>query len=452
MKIQYALYRADKKWRFLFISATIVLMSFHTLQAQQPATAAFTLNDCIETALQNNPEIAAMEWDASASKEKQKQVFSELLPSISSTFDYSRYIDEQRILPVRQPGEPAVLSRDIFSGDIVLNLPLFSGGRLVNRVKAAELLHQSALHRLSRGREELVFNVSSVFFSILAQEHAIGSLEFSIGTLQEHVKRIEALVAAQKAANVDRLRTEVRLAEIQQRLIHEKNLLTIQRHLLTNLLGLEQSHGQILLKGALDMPQNSIIPTSKATITNALQNRDDYLAVKTSQAAHERNVNAAKAEHYPVVSLQAIYGGRWAAGKKIGVGDDFGDIGHVGIALELPIFEGGQINTKIREEHAALMAARERLRNLELLIRFEVETALSNVISSEERVAVTQKSIAQAQESLRIEQQKYNLGKGAIVDVLDAQTALLESETTYYRALAEYHTAVAQLKFSMGTK
>jgi outer membrane protein TolC len=60
------------------------------------------------------------------------------------------------------------------------------------------------------------------------------------------------------------------------------------------------------------------------------------------------------------------------------------------------------------------------------------------------------KSIALARESLRIEQQKYDLGKGAIVDVLDAQAALLESETTYYRVLSEFHTALAQLKFAIG--
>ncbi len=436
--------------RLLLVLSPLLFISHSYLQAQSSNTPVFTLNYCIETALQNNPEIAAMEWDAEAAKERHQQAFSERLPRLSSRFDYTRNLDEQRILPVRQPGEPAILSRDIFSGDILLNLPLFTGGRLINQVKAAELLHQSALHRLSRSRDELVFNVSSVFFNILAQKHAIESLEFSIGTLEEHVKRIEALAAAQKAANVDRLRTEVRLADIQQQLIREKNLLNIQRQLLTNLLGMERSHGQILLKGDLDIPQDSMVPKSEAALTNALQHREDYLAAKTSLAAHARNVDAAKAGHWPMVSLQAIYGGRRAAGKKTGTGDDFGDIGHVAIGLELPLFEGGRINAKIREEHAAHTAAHERLRKLELQIRLEIETALSYVISAEERVAVTQKTIAQAKESLRIEQQKYNLGKGAIVDVLDAQAALLESETTYYRSLAEYHTAVAQLKLAIG--
>jgi outer membrane protein TolC len=125
-------------------------------------------------------------------------------------------------------------------------------------------------------------------------------------------------------------------------------------------------------------------------------------------------------------------------------------VGRAGLVLEVPIFEGGQVDAGIREQRANLAAAQERLRLLDLQVRLEVETALFNVESSAERAAAVRTSIAQAKESLRIEQQKYSLGKGAIVDVLDAQTALLETETTYYRVLADYHTAIAQLKLAMG--
>jgi outer membrane protein TolC len=61
-----------------------------------------------------------------------------------------------------------------------------------------------------------------------------------------------------------------------------------------------------------------------------------------------------------------------------------------------------------------------------------------------------EKSLEQAKESLRIEILKYNLGAGTITDVLDAQAALLLTETTYYRALADFRTALARLKLAMG--
>ena len=83
-------------------------------------------------------------------------------------------------------------------------------------------------------------------------------------------------------------------------------------------------------------------------------------------------------------------------------------------------------------------------------IRLDVETAILNVTSAWQRVVSAEKSIALAEESLRIEREKYEYGKGTITDVLDAQSALLEAQTGYYRTLAEYKTAVAQLTLAMG--
>ena len=109
------------------------------------------------------------------------------------------------------------------------------------------------------------------------------------------------------------------------------------------------------------------------------------------------------------------------------------------------------VKTKIiREEISVLAAAQERLRKLNLQVRQEVETAILDVDSSSERVKATEKAIEQARESLRIETLKYNLGAGTITDILDAQTALLLTETTYYRALADFRTALARLKLAVG--
>jgi outer membrane protein TolC len=118
--------------------------------------------------------------------------------------------------------------------------------------------------------------------------------------------------------------------------------------------------------------------------------------------------------------------------------------------LDLPIFEGGRIEARVRQERARLSAEQERLRRLELQIRLDVETAILNIGSSAQRVEATGKAIDQAEESLRIEREKYDLGRGSITDVLDAQSALLDSQTNYYLALADYSTASAQLKLAVG--
>ena len=108
------------------------------------------------------------------------------------------------------------------------------------------------------------------------------------------------------------------------------------------------------------------------------------------------------------------------------------------------------MSAKVSEEMATLAAARERLRKLELQIRQETETAALDVLSNKARIKATEKSIEQAKESFRLESLRYELGKGSITDVLDAASAQLEAETTYYRAVIDYHISMAKVKLATG--
>jgi len=126
------------------------------------------------------------------------------------------------------------------------------------------------------------------------------------------------------------------------------------------------------------------------------------------------------------------------------------DVGQIGVMAEIPIFQGGQIKARIRRERANLSAARQRLRKLGLQIQLDVKTALLNTQSTYEQVQATKTAIDQATESLRIEREKYDQGKGSITDVLDAQASLLFTQTSYYKALAAYNVVLAQYRLAIG--
>ena len=419
----------------------------------QPAQGPLTLREAIRLALANNPEVAATAYDMDAAQAQRDFAAGQRLPSLHAIGGYSHLLDSQRLIAARENGELGAFSRDLFSGDLVVTMPLFTGGRITSEIKAAELLQKAAEHRLARTREELVFNVSSVFYGILAQREVIQSLDFSKKALQEHLKRVGELIAAHKAAKVDQLRTEVRVADLEQRLVRERNVQAIQERVLANLLGLDRPEKPVAPTGELRLAEAAIPETAHA-LGQAFKGRPDYLAARAALEAQAKAVDAARAAHWPTVALQGAYGGRWAAdptGRPSGLSSS-DDIGRVGAVADIPIFEGGRLEARVRQEKARLLAAQERLRRLELQVQLDVETAALNIGSAAQRVEATEKAIEQAKESLRIEREKYDLGKGAIVDVLDAQSALLDSQTNYYRALADYNVALAQLKLATGEK
>ena len=409
------------------------------------------LEDAIKIALQNNPELAMVKHTRDAASARHSQAFGRALPKISAIGGYTQYIDDQRLVPPRYNGELGVFGDNIYSADIVVSQPIFTGGRLFNEIDASKLLQQSAIHRSSRTGNELIFNVSGIFYSILAQKEVITSLAFSKDAMNEHLNRINDLIARKKAAKVDRLRTEVRIADIDQSLTHAKNVLSIEKRLLANLMGAPDTMESFDISGTLERVTFAGVALEDSLET-AFEYREDYLAARAELEAQAKFVDAARAGHWPYISLQGAYGMRWmpeSSDDPTGT-DSSEDLGRVGIFVELPIFEGGQVAARVREQRAALAVSREKLRALAFRLRLDVETAGLNIESASKRINATQKAIEQAQEALRIERKKYDHGKGALIDVLDAQNALLDAQTNYYQSQAEYNTAVAQLRLATG--
>ncbi|MFU8778036.1 MAG: TolC family protein [Roseovarius sp.] len=408
------------------------------------------LQDCIALALAHNPSIRQGYWHTEEASAQRDRAASQRWPEMTIEGGYREFLDDQRLVGVRAPGEPGVWSSSQYSADVVVSIPLFMGGRIINNMRASELRTRAAEHQLARTREELVFNVSSLFYAILGQRQVIESLVFAQTTLQEHRQRVQALLDAGKAARVDLLRTEVRLADLEQKLVEQRNVRTIQRQTLLNLLGVESTpdslpevEGELSLQ-PFDLPADSL--------ALAQTQRSDYQAAQAECAAQAHAVDAMRGEHAPVLALAGSYGRRWAGGNTLtqeGARNDE-DVGSIGLTLSIPLFEGGRIRADVRGAQARLAAAQERLRELELRIRLDVQNAIANLQSSRARIRATEVSIAQARESLRIEREKHAIGQGSITDVLDAQTALLEAETSHAQTLAAYNQAVVQYRLAVG--
>jgi outer membrane protein TolC len=229
----------------------------HAVASQiDPSTAepgretSLSLEQCIQIALANNPDIAARKWEVSQAEAQKDGSLGARWPTLRAAGAYNYYyIDAQRLIPARENGEPGVFSHTLTGADLLLSMPLFTGGQITNRIKASELLLAASENRLARTREELVFNVTSVFNAILGQQQVIGSLLFSIEVLQQQIGRIKDLISVQKGTKVDLLRTEVRLANLEQRLVQEKNTLLIQQRVLANLMGWKEQRTPVDRRG-----------------------------------------------------------------------------------------------------------------------------------------------------------------------------------------------------------
>lgn len=410
-----------------------------------------TLPEAIDLALQRNPGIQVQMHQAESARADWREARGKRLPHLSAAASASRYLDDQRLVPARSPGEPGTWSENQYGADLVLELPLFTGGRLINRASAARLMAEAAMDRLGRTREEIVFNVTSTFYAILEQRRVIDSLRFSRKAVSRQKQKIQDLIAVEKGVRVDLLRVRVRLSDIEQQIIAEENRLDALNRLLASLLGMETGQKRLPVKGELSFEGSDI--SGPVLWQEVYAARQDYQALENQARAAEKSLAAARGEYWPMLALQGAYGGRWAAGDtNVQAGaEEEEDVGSIGLHLEMPLFAGGEIAARTAGARADQAAAQSRLRELELTIRREVQNARDAVIADTKRVQTTRAAIEEAKEALDIEQSKYELGKGTIVEVLDAQDALLRAQTNLARALAAYNTDLARLELARGT-
>ena len=419
-------------------------------QAQQ-AVRGLTLQECIAQALTSSPRAVRDRYLIDAASAGLDRNRGERLPTLSARANYRHSLDNVRLTPARDPGEVGTFADDVGALDAVVRLPLYSGGGITAGIDAARAGVDAAAGNLTRTRQELVYDVTALFYAILGQRKGVDSVDASRKAMDEHRRRVADLLAASKVARVDLLRTEVRLADLEQRQVRETNVLAIYHRRLVNLLGGMPKAPPFAIVGDLAL-QAGEPPELAPALAAARIARPDLAAARAAVEAQAAKVVVARAGGRPAVSLEASFGGRWAIDPETrqSGADSSEDAGFIGVAVEIPIFQGGRVSAAAREERARLAAQQESLRELDLVVQLQVETALLNARSSALRVKATTKAIEQAAESLRIERARYELGKGSMTDVLDAQAAQLDAETIHAQAQVEHATALAELRLATG--
>jgi len=326
---------------------------------------------------------------------------------------------------------------------VVLSIPLFEGGRAVSSVDASRFLKKAAEQGLEQTREELVFNIKSTFYAILGQDRLVNAVEYSIKALEQHLGKTEELLSVQKAARVDLLNIEVRLADLRYQLVRECGISDMYRRLLVNLMGIDTiPHGGFDVSGDLSIYDAST--DSEELILKAVRERPDMARLDAEIKAQKERIDIAWAEYWPVVSAKGTYGARAS------VQGDYDDLGFAGIELSFPFFTGLETAARVDEEEAELRILEEKKRKLALDIGREIDSAVIRTKTALARIDATAKAIAMARESLDIASEKAAVGHGTTMDVLDAQAALLKAETMRFTALTDLHTACALLDLASG--
>jgi outer membrane protein TolC len=407
----------------------------------------------VRLALDNNPNLNVARQEQSIQSLERPRAFSSFLPTLDAEGTYVRFQEKQRVVPAHRNNELGVFDEDFLEGGLVLRLPIFQGGRRVAAYRIAELAGKLASEQLTTTQQDLVLNVASVFYKTLQLEQVIRATEASREALQSQTATTRLRVEVGRSAPVDSMKVEVRLASIEQglsRLEADRRLLLVQLGRLLGMSGQGQSVPRIA--GQLQaVPQP--LPDVEGAKVEAREQRSELKAALLQLEQAEKNLDAVRADYWPRVDGFARYGSR--TGLPVDQKDDSKALDHettwaTGVQVDIPLFRGGAVRTQVAQARLRIDQARERLRDVDLLIGEDLDRAFTVLSDSRNRIGVTGKNVDAAAETLRIEQTTYQEGRNTINDVLDAQTAKLTADVEYSQAVVDHLLARLDWERALG--
>jgi outer membrane protein len=439
----------------IVVTLGLPLASASAQQDAQPSS--LSLQRAVTIALEKNPLRKAAIADTKAASAGVREARSFLMPHLSFSETATRGDD-----PVYVFGSKLRQQR-FTTADFALNklnspLPfgnfatrlggswnLFNSFASWHGVNQAKLMNEAAGHQLNRTDQEIVFRVVSSYYDVLLAAKELEVAELSAKTANSIMERSQARFDSGLTVESDLLTAKVRMAARLQEVIRARNTLEVARAQLNTAMGMPLD-SLFQLSGGLAERMLSI-PAMQDLEQQALTNRSDLKRIASEEAAQRQSVSVAKSAFGPRVNAFA----GWEMDNPTIVAGGGGNNWLGGIEVQFDIFQGGAKRAELSRQRALeekVVAIKQAASDA---VRLEVRRAYYETDANRQQIDVARAAIAQAHESLRINQDRYDSGLTTITDLLGAEDAARRSQTDYWEAIYHFQTSYANLELASGS-
>jgi outer membrane protein len=430
-------------WISLFI---LVLFSGipETTTAQQPAKV-YTLQDSIQEAFERNFTLSATEEQIIQANQVKKQALTEFLPKFRSDYVYTR-LDEARIRT--GPSGVVFAGRDNYEWSNLAIQPVFNGFGRLSSYELARLGVDQSETNFELGKLDLALRVKQAYFDILIADKAVDVAEKDVEFRQSNLKVARSFYEVGMVPINDVLRAEVELANSQQELVTTRNVARLTRAAFNNVLSRPIDTAAEVEDILSYQPEMGDFGDY---VERALDARPEIKLINIGLLQAEQEERFAKSKFYPEVELRYNY---IKAGDSPDVsGSPLVDANRwqATAVMTWTYFEWGKTHYAVKEKESLQRELAKTKLALEDNIRLEVKDALLRLENAEENIPTTEKAVEQAEENVRVNEERYKAQVTTITEVLDAQSLLTRARVNYYRALYNHHLAKASLQRALGT-
>lgn len=405
-----------------------------------------TLEEVMERAA-SRPRVEAAQWRALAAA-RDAVVVHRLAwwPSLRASAGAQRRSQEQ-ILPTPL-GDFQFGERNLETVNLVLTQPLFDPPRALYRAPAARALERARWAEAGNLKQEVALAAAEDFLTVLALDARLEATQALVVSLQAQVAETAERVAAGQTLKADELKLRLALDGGKQDGLALRQARRVALYELGRSAGLSQP-AEPIPPVAWVATTAELSPASRGRqetelIERAWRQRLDLQAMDHRLLLLELQAEAVRAERLPRLDATARWS--WTHGSPL---DPEGQV-EGGLALTWSPFSAGTRKPRaasIGAQAAALRAQREEKRGQ---IAFEVRAALAQLATVRGAIAVGQVGIEQATETVRVERQRFAVGRSTANDLLAGEAVLRDQMTRLELAKLERIRFQLRLDLAIG--
>ena len=430
-----------RQFRAGAVALFITLVAAAGARAQlDSAGIKLTLDDAVDRALKNSPEIVRASGSVTTSEWSEKTAFGAFLPSLSLSSGTSRSsssrFDERTQTTIAG-------SSQSYSAGLSANYSLFTGGRRGAEMKRARANTASAEASLVESRFNVVLETKTAFFNVQRQVDLERVAQGDVQRSQEALSAAERRLQVGSATRSDVLRAQLDLNNAKQSLLSIQTQQRSAGYSLGVLIGVNSPVGVQVesLVAPRAMPLND-----QELARIAVDQAPAVVTARATVNAADAATSVSRAQYFPTLSLSS--GTDWS-NQEFQISE--GNKGwSMRVGLSYPLFNGFSREAQVANSDVQLRSARAALAAAERQARADVERLLGELRLAEQQIVLANEALTVAQEDLRVNQERYRLGMTTILDLLLSQNSLRSAENGQVSARYDYEIARAQLEALVG--
>jgi outer membrane protein len=391
---------------------------------------AITLEQALELAKDRANQIRLSELDIKKAEEEIKRVRANILPQVSVSYSYTYFGQDLALGTTPNNRQSAVLQLN----QAIFNKQIFELIKLANIQRELQSLIKEDVQRT------LESQVKDLFYGLLYRKELVKLQEENLDYWEENYRRVSAKFSAGVVPKVELLRAQSQLEQARSQLEQAR---ADYLRALEDFKALLRLEGDVEPEGTLELKEFSL---KEEELLQALKEKNSTLRVsKKAVELAQGTVELKRAQNLPTVNGFANY--QLFTGKRSPVGDTEWLKGYsFGVSINYPIFDGFSRKAEISGAELDLLKQRENLLQLEYDLRARLRGILLSINSLKTQIRAVQSSLEFAKEGLRLSTERYRLGVGSQLELLEARANYNNLLANYYLLLYQYNSSLAGLE------